>query len=171
MSASRSASAPRSACCSTTRRSTSARLLRPDRGRHHRARDAPRQCAANDDRFEIVLDTFHDHRNAYHFVDQSARDAVRRAHHRRRTGHQHRVGRALVVERHHHATTGWTAEIRIPFTTLRSRPDTDTFGINFKRFIRRKNETAQWTGWDRDFNFLQVSQAGHLTGIEGSARG
>ena len=56
---------------------------------------------ANDDRFEIVLDTFHDHRNAYHFVDQSARDAVRRAHHRRRAGHQPRVGRAVVVERLH----------------------------------------------------------------------
>ena len=23
---------------------------------------------ANDDRFEVVLDTFHDHRNAFHFV-------------------------------------------------------------------------------------------------------
>ena len=62
--------------------------------------------------------------------------------------------------------TGWTAEIRIPFTTLRTRAGTDTFGVNFKRFIRRKNETAQWTGWDRDFNFLQVSQAGHLLGVQ-----
>src|SRR5207245_8421858 len=44
-------------------------------------------------------------------------------------------------------------------------------GVNFKRFIRRKNETAQWTGWDRDFSFLQVSQAGHLTGIDGIRTG
>src|SRR2546426_12461566 len=32
--------------------------------------------------------------------------------------------------------------------------------------MRRKNESAHWTGWSRDYPFLQVSQAGHLTGVE-----
>lgn len=123
-----------------------------------------------DDRFEIVLDTFHDHRNAFHFVINPL-------------GTQYDAlitdeGQDVNVEwderwwaevsRHE---TGWTAEIRIPFTTLRSRPGTDTYGVNFKRFIRRKNETAQWTGWDRDFLFTQVSQAGHLLGVEGVEAG
>lgn len=124
----------------------------------------------DDDRFEIVLDTFHDHRNAFHFVINPL-------------GTQYDAlitdeGQDINVEWDERwwsevasDTTGWSAEIKIPFTTLRSRDGLDTFGVNFKRFIRRKNELAQWTGWDRDFNFLQVSQAGHLTGVGGIRTG
>jgi len=62
---------------------------------------------------------------------------------------------------------GWEAEIRIPFSQLRfAVGERQTWGINVERFIRRKNETAQWMAWDRDFNFMQVSQAGHLKGVE-----
>jgi hypothetical protein len=120
---------------------------------------------AADDHFEILLDTFHDHRNAYHFVVNplgTQYDALI-------TDEGHDIN-AEWNERWWSETRmtadGWTAEIKIPLTTLRSGPDLDTFGINFKRFIRRKNESAQWTGWSRDFPFLQVSQAGNLTGVE-----
>ena len=42
-------------------------------------------------------------------------------------------------------TTGWTAEFRIPFRTLRFRVGGDgVFGFNVQRFIRRKNESALW---------------------------
>jgi hypothetical protein len=124
----------------------------------------------DDDRFELVLDTFHDHRNAYHFVVNPL-------------GTQYD---ALITDEGQDVNLewderwwsparmtpgGWTAEIRIPFTTLRSREGLDSWGVNFKRFIRRKNETAQWTGWDRDFNFLQVSQAGNLEGVGGLRTG
>src|SRR2546425_886749 len=120
---------------------------------------------AGDDHFEILLDTFHDHRNAYHFAVNPL-------------GTQYD---ALITDEGHDINTewnerwwsetritadGWTAEIKIPLTTLRSGPDLDTFGVNFKRYIRRKNESAHWTGWSRDFPFLQVSQAGHLAGVE-----
>ena len=126
-----------------------------------RRRDNP---LADDDRFEIVLDTFHDHRNAYHFAlnplgtqyDALATDE----------------GRDVNVdwdERWWSETritaTGWTAEIKIPFNALRSDAELDTFGINFLRFTRGTNERVLWTAWDRDFQFLQVSQAGHLTGV------
>ena len=123
-----------------------------------------------DDRFEIVLDTFHDHRNAFHFVINpiaTQYDALITD-----------EGQDINVEWDERwwsettmTATGWTTEIKIPFTILRSRPSIETFGVNFKRFIRRKNETAQWTGWDRDFNFLQVSQAGHLSGVGGITTG
>jgi hypothetical protein len=125
---------------------------------------------SNDDRFEIVLDTFLDHRNAFYFVINPL-------------GTQYDAlitdeGQDINVEwdeRWWSETSitdeGWSAEIKIPFTTLRSRSGVDTFGVNFKRFIRRKNETAQWMGWDRDFNFMQVSQAGHLKGLEGIRTG
>ena len=120
---------------------------------------------AADDHVEILLDTFHDHRNAYHFavnplgtqydalITDEGRDI--NAEWNERWWSETRI-----------TADGWTAEIKIPLTTLRSGPDLDTFGVNFKRYIRRKNESAHWTGWSRDFPFLQVSQAGHLAGVE-----
>lgn len=120
---------------------------------------------AGDDHFEILLDTFHDHRNAYHFAVNplgTQYDALI-------TDEGHDIN-AEWNERWWSETRitadGWTAEIKIPLTTLRSGPDLGTFGVNFKRYIRRKNESAHWTGWSRDFPFLQVSQAGHLLGVE-----
>lgn len=123
-----------------------------------------------DDRFEILLDTFHDHRNAFHFVINplgTQYDALI-------TDEGHDVN-AEWNERWWSETRiagdGWTAEIKIPLTTLRSGGGLDTFGVNFKRFIRRKNESAHWTGWSRDFSFLQISQGGHLTGVGGLKTG
>lgn len=125
---------------------------------------------AGDDRFEIILDTFHDHRNGYHFAINplaTQYDALITD-----------EGQDVNVEwdERWYAETrrdgrGWTAEIKIPLTSLRAADGADTFGLNFKRFIRRKNETAQWTAWDRDFSFLQVSQAGHLTELPGLRTG
>jgi hypothetical protein len=131
------------------------------------ARELRRDNAfADDDHFEILLDTFHDHRNAFHFAINPR-------------GTQYD---ALVTDEGHDINTewnerwwsaaritpdGWTGEIKIPLTTLRSDHELDTFGVNFKRFIRRKSESAHWTAWSRDFPFLQVSQAGHLIGVEG----
>ena len=130
------------------------------------ARELRRDNAfAADDHFEILLDTFHDHRNAYHFAVNplgTQYDALI-------TDEGHDIN-AEWNERWWSETRitadGWTAEIKIPLTTLRSGRDLDAFGVNFKRYIRRKNESAHWTGWSRDFPFLQVSQAGHLAGIE-----
>jgi hypothetical protein len=135
------------------------------------ARELRRDNAlTNDDRFEIVLDTFHDHRNAFYFVINplgTQYDAL--------ITDEGQDVNAEWDERWWAETevtnSGWTAEIKIPFTTLRSPEGADTFGVNFKRFIRRRTETAQWTGWDRDFFFVQVSQAGHLQGLNGIETG
>jgi hypothetical protein len=64
------------------------------------------------------------------------------------------------------AEFGWSAEFAIPFTTLRyDRKRTDTWGMNFQRNIRRRNERAFWSPLPRQFNLLRLSQAGTLTGI------
>src|SRR5579884_2315146 len=46
------------------------------------------------------------------------------------------------------------------------------WGINFKRFIRRKNEEDLWSGWRRTYGAARISQAGELRGISeiGSGR-
>src|SRR5207237_7202910 len=68
---------------------------------------------------------------------------------------------------------GWTATISIPFSTLNFMKSQDViWGINFKRFIRRKNEEDLWSGWRRVFGMSKVSEAGELHGISeiGSGR-
>ncbi len=60
---------------------------------------------------------------------------------------------------------GWTAEIEIPFRTLNLNPNTDAWGVNFQRTVRRKNEESLWTGWERTEGLLRMSNAGRLTGI------
>jgi hypothetical protein len=39
------------------------------------------------------------------------------------------------------------------------------WGVNFKRFIRRKNEEDLWSGWRRTFGASKISEAGELHGI------
>jgi len=69
--------------------------------------------------------------------------------------------------------SGWTATIGIPFTTLNfSHSRNVTWGVNFLRFIRRKNETDLWAAWQRAFGITKISQEGELMGIRdiGSGR-
>ena len=62
---------------------------------------------------------------------------------------------------------GWTANIEIPFQTLRIKNEKkQIWGIDFQRVIRRKNEFAYWSNYRRNYTFLNVSQAGKLLGIE-----
>jgi hypothetical protein len=63
--------------------------------------------------------------------------------------------------------TGWTAELRIPFSQLRFNPtDAQVWGLNMNRFIPSRNEDDYWvvvpkneTGWS--------SRMAPLTGIRG----
>jgi len=61
---------------------------------------------------------------------------------------------------------GWSAEFEIPFRTLRfGSAETQDWGINFQRNIRRNSEIAYWAPLDRNRNLYRVSEAGTLLGI------
>ena len=61
---------------------------------------------------------------------------------------------------------GWSAEMRIPFRTLRyGRDEIQTWGINFQRNIRRNNEISYWAPLSRQHNLYRVSEAGSVTGV------
>ena len=66
---------------------------------------------------------------------------------------------------------GWSAEIRIPFRTLNFNPEQDTWGINFHRTVRRKQEESRWTGHRRNQQFTRPVHAGRLTGLQGMSQG
>jgi Domain of unknown function (DUF5916)/Carbohydrate family 9 binding domain-like len=68
-------------------------------------------------------------------------------------------------------TTGWTAEFRIPFRTLRFRSGGGSFGFNAQRFIRRKNETALWRGWGRTEGLYRLIYEGEVGGFDDLHRG
>ena len=62
---------------------------------------------------------------------------------------------------------GWSAEFAIPFRTLRfPAGQAQTWGVNFQRNIRRRNELAYWAPLPRQFDLFRVSLAGQLAGVE-----
>jgi len=130
-----------------------------------------------DDHFEILIDSNHNRRGAYVFQINPLGTQID----------------GLIVEEQRDnsevdfdsgwdgvwtsdariAADGWTATIEIPFTTLNFTHSTDVlWGVNFKRFIRRKNEADLWKAYRRTFGITKVSQAGDLEGIKdiGSGR-
>ena len=62
---------------------------------------------------------------------------------------------------------GWTAEFAIPFRTLRyASGAVQTWGLNFQRNIRHRNEESYWAPLPRQFNLNRLSLAGELQGVE-----
>ena len=120
----------------------------------------------SDDILTIVIDTFHDHRNAFLF----------------RTNPLGAQYDALITDEGNNVNenwdekwdvvsqispTGWTAEFAIPFKSLRvSEQNGQGWGLDLERVIRRKNEFSYWNGFRRGFQLTNVSQAGHLEGLE-----
>ena len=67
---------------------------------------------------------------------------------------------------------GWYAEIAIPFKSLKFRgEDPQTWGINFLRHNRRKNELDYWSPIPRAYALTRVSLAGELRGLRNLALG
>ncbi len=61
---------------------------------------------------------------------------------------------------------GWSAEMRIPFTTLRyGSSEEQSWGINFQRNIRSNNEITYWAPLNRQRSINRVSEAGTVNGI------
>jgi hypothetical protein len=62
---------------------------------------------------------------------------------------------------------GWSAEMEIPFRSLRYGPEkVQTWGVNFQRNIRRNNEIAYWAPLSRQYNLYRISDAGTIEGLE-----
>ena len=138
-------------------------------------RDVPQEL---DDYFEIVIDSAHDRRNAYVFQINplgTQRDALITEEQRTDTsaGDGDPGWDGVWTSEARITEEGWTATIGIPFSTLNFMRSRDVvWGINFKRFIRRKNEEDLWSGWHRTYGAARISQAGELHGISeiGSGR-
>src|SRR5437868_1520391 len=134
--------------------------------KHINARELVRDADfSNDDTVSIVLDTYHDRRNAFRFIVNplgTQQDALITDEGRdiniTWNGSWISAGRI--------DGQGYTVEIEIPLTTLRFKEVIDSWGFNISGVIRRKNEQNLWTSWQRSFGLERVSQAGELVGVE-----
>src|SRR5258705_12405204 len=129
------------------------------------ARDLVRDSLfATDDRVEIILDTYHDRRNAFRFAVNplgTQQDALI-------TDEGRDVNLSWDgswISAGQIDAKGYIVEIAIPLTTLRFTEGIEAWGFNVSRLIRRKNEENLWTSWQRSYGLERVSQAGELVGV------
>ena len=62
---------------------------------------------------------------------------------------------------------GWSAELAIPFQSLRyGAGDVQSWRVNFARVIRRNNEISYWSPVPRQFSMFRLSLAGRIDGIQ-----
>ncbi|HMJ83581.1 MAG TPA: DUF5916 domain-containing protein [Vicinamibacterales bacterium] len=132
----------------------------------------------DEDNFQIILDTFNDSRNGYMFVTTPLGAKLEQQISEEGEGNN-RTGLGLVNSNINKnwdgiwdvaariTDDGWTAEIAIPLTTLRFVDGAEqTWGINFMRNIRRKNEQVFWAPIPKAYTLTRVSQAGSLVGLQ-----
>jgi len=129
----------------------------------------------SDDHFAVILDTFLDRRNGFIFNVNPAGA--------RYDGYITDEGRSVNSDFNvvWEAATdvngeGWTVEMAIPLSQLRfaSNGHELTWGLNFRRTIRKNNEEVYWVptprhlGW---FGLHRLSNAGTLTGLNDLSQG
>ena len=120
------------------------------------------------DNFGVFLDTFHDRRNGYLFYVSPVGGMFDGATANERTNNAdwNTVWNAKVTR----SPDGWSAEIVIPFKSLRYQPGREqTWGINLRRTIRGRNEYAYIAPLRPEWGvggFFRASAAATLVGLE-----
>ena len=130
------------------------------------ARDA---SLGPDDYVELLLDTFRDQSNAFYFSTNpngALVDGLVFA-----NGETNEDWDAIWNVATQRSDRGWSAEFAIPFKSLNFPPDGTVWGFNISRQIERKFEEVRWAGARFDAQFVQVSEAGEITGMEGLEQG
>jgi hypothetical protein len=127
-----------------------------------------------DDHVWIVLDTYHDGRNAYIFEVNPFGTQGDALFTDESLGMNDWNWEGVYESEARITDSGWTLEVAIPFTTIRfSEAQAPTMGIAIRRAIRRKNEQVFWPHIPQRFRggITQVSQFGTLTGLQDLRRG
>jgi len=121
------------------------------------------------DNVAIILDTYHDHRNAYYFATNAAGALVDGRITENREPATEWDG--IWIVRTRIDETGWSAEFEIPFKTIGFDPSLQEWGFNISRYLARGRETSRWASPSLDVALSHVVRAGSLTGLEGLSQG
>jgi len=123
-----------------------------------------------DDRVQIILDTYLDGRSGYWFqigprgsigdalVNENGRDF-------NKSWDGLWDGKASITE------NGWEGELIIPFKTLGFKKGNSTWGMKLIRHIKRKSESSYWPATSLNANKWQMSDAGRITGLTDITQG
>src|SRR6266481_5505395 len=123
-----------------------------------------------DDHFEILIDSSHDRRDAYVFqinpLGTQIDGLIVEEQGNNNSGDFDSGWDGVWISEARVTPDGWTAAVEIPFSTLNFTKSKDViWGLNFKRFIRRKNEEDLWSAYRRTYGIAKVSEAGELIGV------
>lgn len=123
-----------------------------------------RDAFFNSDYFEVVIDGFHDHLGRAFFQvnpSGSRTDMMGTGNSCCDPGWDPVWDAKTYVD-----STGWQVEMRIPFSQLRfSRDSLQTWGLQIRRYLKRRDETDQWSMWGRTENG-GPARFGHLEGVQ-----
>lgn len=117
-----------------------------------------------DDRVAFTIDPFLDRRNGFYFLIGAAgakQDAIIEGGRARFDWDGLWEGKASVD------AGGWAAEFAIPFKTVGFDPESDAWGFNASRGIRRTNESLRWASPVRNAGVTNMATAGTLAGFDG----
>jgi hypothetical protein len=123
---------------------------------------------SNEDQISILLDPFQDKRSGYLFIvnPKGARSE----------GYASGEHYSLAWDGIWDASSridaeGWTTEVCIPFKTISFNPRLTEWGINFERYIARKQEVIRFSGISLNSFFSNPRDAGLLLGIDSIKQG
>lgn len=119
------------------------------------------------DGFGVMLDTFYDRRNAVNMVTNPLGGILDSQY--TNEGNANQDWNAVWDVRTARFEGGWSLEMRIPFKSLRYRPGaSQVWGIQFRRVIRRRNESAFLTPLPPDGSsaWQRISLSPTLVGLD-----
>jgi hypothetical protein len=123
-----------------------------------------------DDRIQVILDTYLDGRSGYWFqigprgsigdalINENGKDF-------NKSWDGLWNGKAKITEK------GWEGELIIPFKTLAFKKGNNTWGLKLIRYIKRKSEASYWPATSLNANKFSVSDAGRITGLNDITQG
>ena len=117
----------------------------------------------DEDHIGLILDTFHDKRNAYFFEinpNGSRGDGLIE-----NNGKMSKEWDGIWYGASQIDGQGWTAEMAIPFKTISFDPSSNSWGFNISRSIRRRRERLRWASPVQQASLFDVARAGVMAGI------
>jgi hypothetical protein len=141
------------------------------------ANEMRRDLIRTNDNFGLIFDTYYDRRNGYFFYVNplGAFSDIQVTN----EGSPNFDWNPIWDVRTGRFDGGWTVEMQFPFKSLRYRPgSSQVWGLQLRRMIRRRNETAQLTLIPRaaagnlgSNAILRLSRAATLVGLEAPSQG
>jgi hypothetical protein len=123
----------------------------------------------NDDAFSILIDTMLDRRNAFAFMVNplGTKAEGRFEDNSSYRGEWDGIWYAATSR----DDQGWSVEFAIPFKSLSLNPDSQVWGMEMERFIRRHNELLLWANHDQDKRSSYVASYGDMEGLKNINQG